>query len=85
VQPDGSLSHQGASGTSVVLRAELPLVILIANTAHPLDADGPCTRLEVTAWRDRPTGPDDPLWTASPEGRRAFENNAGYLAARGIS
>jgi uncharacterized protein YcgI (DUF1989 family) len=85
VQPDGSLSHQGASGTSVVLRAELPLVILIVNTAHPLDADGSCTRLEVTAWRDRATAPEDPLWTASPEGRRAFENNADYLAARGIA
>jgi uncharacterized protein YcgI (DUF1989 family) len=84
VQLDGSLLHEGASGTSVVLRAELPLVILIANTAHPLDTSGSCTRLEVTAWRDAATGPEDPLWTASPEGRRAFENNVSYLAARGI-
>lgn len=85
VQPDGSLVHQGASGTSVVLKAELPLVVLVANTAHPLDEAGTCERLEVTAWRDNPTTPDDPLWTASPEGRRAFENNADYLAARGTA
>lgn len=85
VQPDGKLDYRGASGTSVVLKAELPLVILVANTAHPLDETGACQRLEVTAWRDNATTPEDPLWTASPEGRRAFENNADYLAARGIS
>jgi uncharacterized protein len=85
VEPDGRLANKGASGTSVVLKAELPLVILVANTAHPLNETGVSTRLEVTAWRDRPTAPDDPLWTATPEGRRAFENNASYLAARGIA
>lgn len=85
VEPDGKLTHTGGSGTHVVLRAELPLVILIANTAHPLDPDATTTRLAVTAWRDRPTAPDDPLWTATPEGRRAFENNADYLNARGIA
>jgi uncharacterized protein len=85
VEPDGSLIPKGGSGTSVVLRAELPLTILIANTNHVLDTSGVNTRLDVTAWRDRPTGPDDPLWTASPEGRRAFENNAAYLTARGIA
>lgn len=85
VEPDGSLTHKGGSGTSVVLRAELPLVILVANTAHPLDASDSATRLEVTAWRDTATTPADPLWSATPEGRRAFENNAGYLTARGIA
>jgi uncharacterized protein len=85
VESDGSLTHQGGSGTSVVLRAELPLIILIANTAHPLDTSGASTRLEVTAWRDKATSPDDPLWSAGPEGRRAFENNADYLTARGIA
>lgn len=85
VQPDGKLDYRGAAGTSVVLKAELPLVILVANTAHPLNDAGACERLEVTAWRDRPTAPDDPLWTATPEGRRAFENTADYLTARGLS
>ncbi len=83
VRPDGSLHFTGPAGDVVTLRAELPLVVLIANTAHPLDPDGACTRLEVTAWRDQPTGPDDPLWTATPEGRRAFENTHEYLSARG--
>jgi uncharacterized protein len=85
VQPDGKLDYVGPSGTSVTLRAELPLVVLIANIAHPLDESETCARLEVTAWRDQATGPDDPLWTATPEGRRAFENTAGYLTARGLA
>ncbi|TCO53782.1 DUF1989 domain-containing protein [Actinocrispum wychmicini] len=81
VLPDGKLDHRGPSGTTVVLRAEMPLIVLIANTAHPLDDD--CKRLAVTAWRDTPTNPEDPLWTATPEGRRAFENTVEYLTARG--
>lgn len=85
VQPDGSLDHSGPAGTSVTLRAELPLVVLIANTAHPLDESGSCTQLEVTAWRDQPTSQDDPLWTNAPEGRRAFENTADYVNARGLA
>jgi uncharacterized protein YcgI (DUF1989 family) len=83
VRPDGRLDFRGPAGTSVTLRAELPLVVLIANTAHPLGES--CTRLAVTAWRGEPTGPDDPLWTNTPEGRRAFENTVGYLAARGLA
>jgi len=38
----------------------------------------------VLAWRADPTTPADPLWTATPEGRRAFLNTADYLTARGI-
>jgi uncharacterized protein YcgI (DUF1989 family) len=85
VLPDGGLDHAGPSGASVTLRAELPLIVLIANTAHPLDKEAVCKRLEVTAWRGRPTGPEDPLWTGTPEGRRAFENTADYVNARGIA
>ncbi|MET0135867.1 MAG: DUF1989 domain-containing protein [Kibdelosporangium sp.] len=85
VLPDGRLDFTGPAGSVVTLRAEVPLVVLIANTAHPLDEKGASTRLEVTAWRDRPTDPADPLWTDTPEGRRAFENTADYLTARGIA
>ncbi|HEY3480011.1 MAG TPA: urea carboxylase, partial [Streptomyces sp.] len=32
-----------------------------------------------------PTVPGDPLWDATPEGRRAFLNTAEYLTVRGIA
>lgn len=86
---DGSLSWLGSSGPggSVTLLAEQPLVVLIANSPHPIDPRPvyTCGPLEVLAWRDRATSPEDPLWDASPEGRRAFANTADHLAARGIS
>jgi uncharacterized protein YcgI (DUF1989 family) len=70
----------------VTLRAEQPLTVLIANVPHPLDPrpDYRCGPLEVTAWRGRPTGPGDPLWEATPEGRRAYLNTAEFCAARGL-
>lgn len=71
---------QGSAGpgASVTLRAELPVVLLLANAAHPLDPrpDYTVGPLEVLAWRGSPTSPDDPLWTATPERRRAYENTA---------
>ncbi len=88
VEPEsGELSFTGGrAGASVTLRAEQPLTVLIANAAHPLDPreEYVCTRVEVLARPGTATGPGDPLWTATPEGRRAFENTADHLAARGI-
>ena len=73
-------------GAAVTLRAEVPLLLLVANTAHPLDPrEFTSTPLEVLAWRGEPTGEDDPLWTATPEGRRAFVNTREDLTARGIA
>ena len=88
VDGDGRPGFTGSAGAgaSVTLRTEMPVIVLIANTAHPLDdrADYTSTPLEVLAWTDAPTTPADPLWDASPEGRRAFVNTADYLAARGL-
>ncbi|WP_307795614.1 urea amidolyase associated protein UAAP1 [Actinacidiphila acididurans] len=88
VEPDGSLEFIGSAGpgTSVTLRAEQPLTVLVANVPHPLDPRPAytCGPLEVTARRAAPTAPGDPLWDATPEGRRAFENTAEHLTARGI-
>lgn len=68
------------AGASVTLRTELPVVLLMANAPHPLDPrpDYVSTPLQVVAWRDRTTAPDDELWHATPEGRRAFENTADH-------
>ena len=88
VEADGGLAFEGraGAGASVTLRAELPVVVLVVNVAHPLDerASDACTPLEVLAWRGAPTAPDDPLWTATPESERAFLNTADYAFARGI-
>jgi urea carboxylase-associated protein 2 len=76
----------GGAGAAVTLRMEMPVTVLIANAAHPIDprTEYVCTPLEVTARPGRPTSPDDPLWDATSEGRRAFLNTADHLTARGI-
>jgi uncharacterized protein len=88
VQDDGALRFMGSAGAnrSVTLRAELPLIVLVANVPHPLDPRPgyTCTALEVLAWRGAPTTPHDPLWSRSPELERAFLNTADYAAARGL-
>ena len=88
VGTDGAPGWTGSAGPGahVLLRAEVPLLLLVANTAHPLDprpafTSGP---LEVLAWRSAPTTPDDPRWSATPEGRRALEATAAYLTTKGI-
>jgi urea carboxylase-associated protein 2 len=88
VDADGRVSHRGSAGpgAAVTLRAELPVVVLIANAPHPVDRRPryTCSTLEVLAWRGAPTGPGDPLWSATPEAERAFLNTADYAGARGI-
>lgn len=79
---------QGSAGPgrSLTLRTELPVVLLLANAAHPLDPRSAYTvgPLEILAWRGRPTAPGDPLWDATPEGRRAFENTADLRKGLGL-
>jgi urea carboxylase-associated protein 2 len=83
---DGRLTWVGGCGhpSALELRAELPLLLLVANTAHPLDPRPAwtTTALEILAWPGEPTGPDEPLWTSTPERTRAFLNTAADLAAR---
>jgi uncharacterized protein len=89
VDDEGGLAFTGSAGPgrSVVLRAEVPVIVLIANVPHPLDPrpDYTVTPLRVLAWRAQPSTPDSPEWTASPEAKRAFENTADYLTSRGIA
>ncbi len=78
VGPDGSIEllASAPAGSEVVVRCELDLLVTIVNVAHPLD-DRPAytvTPVRVTAWRGRPAPPDDPIRTATPEGRRAYQN-----------
>lgn len=71
----------------MTLRAEQDVTVLLANVPHPADlrTEYVSTPLEVLAWRAAATAPGDPLWEATPEGRRAFLNTAEFLAARGIA
>jgi hypothetical protein len=84
----GALRYCGCwqTGGYVDLRAELPLIVLIANTPHPLDPreQYTCSTLEVLAWRGEPTSPADYLWSHSPELTRAMLNTADYVKARGL-
>ncbi|MEV5609901.1 urea amidolyase associated protein UAAP1 [Streptomyces sp. NPDC052225] len=88
ISEDGDVVFTGSAGpgASVTLRAEQDVTVLIANVPHPSDPQEAyvCGPLEVLAWRAAPTGEKDPLWDATPEGRRAFQNTADFLASRGI-
>ncbi|MFI6877950.1 urea amidolyase associated protein UAAP1 [Streptomyces sp. NPDC050400] len=85
---DGEVEFTGPAGpgASVTLRAEQDVTVLLANVPHPCDPQEAyvCGPLEVLAWRAAPTTEKDPLWDATPEGRRAFLNTADVLASRGI-
>ena len=88
IDEDGRPVFEGSAGpgAAITLRAEVPLLLLVANTAHPLDPrEFTSTPLEVLAWRGTPTTDTDPLWDATPEGRRAFVNTLADLTARGIA
>lgn len=88
IDADGHPVWQGSvgPGASVTLTTQLDVVVLLANVPHPLDPrpDYVCGGLDIAAWRGAPIGRDDPLWTATPEGRRAFDNTDDYARARGL-
>jgi uncharacterized protein len=89
VEPvSGQLSWLGGSGhpATIELKAEMPLLVLVANTAHPLDPrpQWHTTALEVLAWSGSPTGPHDDLWSSTPERTRAFLNTTEDLTARRV-
>jgi hypothetical protein len=70
-----------APGRAVTLRAEMDVIVVLANCPHVLDprAAYTVTPLRATAWRDAATPPDDSIRNATPEGRRAFLNTEDYL------
>jgi urea carboxylase-associated protein 2 len=89
IEPDsGALTWVGAASAPahIELRAELDLLVLLANTAHPVDPrpEWSCTTLEVLAWTGEPTAPGEWPATASPEAGRAFANN-GEARAAGVT
>jgi uncharacterized protein len=67
-------------GREVVLRAEMDVIVVIANCSHVLDPrrDWTVTPLRLTAWRGPVTSEDDTVRNATPEGLRAFLNVEDY-------
>lgn len=70
-----------APGRSITLRAEMEVIVVIANCPHVLDPREAytVTPLRATAWRGPVTTEDDPVRTSTPEGLRAFLNVEDYF------
>ena len=66
---------------TLTLRAEMNLLVVLANCPHRLDprADYTVTPVRATAWRGALTPADDPIRNATPEGLRAFLNVDDYF------
>ena len=68
-----------APARSVTLRAEMDVILVIANCPHVFDArPWRVTPLRATAWRGAVADENDAIRTATPEGRRAFLNVDDY-------
>jgi urea carboxylase-associated protein 2 len=69
------------AGRTMILRAEMDVIVVIANCPHVLDPREAwtVTPLRVSAWRGPITPDKDPVRTATPEGLRAFLNVEDYF------
>ena len=78
IEADGATRFDGAAGAGaqVTLRAEMDVIVMLANCPHVLDprTSYTVTAAHVTAWRGEPTPADDPIRNATPEGLRAYLN-----------
>jgi hypothetical protein len=69
------------AGQAVTLRAEMDVIVVLANCPHVLDPRSAytVTPARALAWRGPPTPADDPIRNATLEGLRAFLNVEGDL------
>lgn len=69
------------AGRAMMLRAEMDVIVVIANCPHVLDPRKrwTVTPLRVSAWHSAITPETDPIRTATPEGLRAFLNVEDYF------
>jgi urea carboxylase-associated protein 2 len=67
-------------GREVLIRAEMDVIVVIANCPHVADPrpEWTSTPLRLTAWRGPITPEQDTLRNATPEGQRAFLNTEDY-------
>jgi urea carboxylase-associated protein 2 len=68
------------AGQHVTLRAEMDVIVVLANCPHVRDPrhDYSVTPVRATAWHGAVTPQDDWVRQATPEGQRAFENVEDY-------
>ncbi len=79
IAPDGATRLElgpWPPGRQVTLRAEMDVIVVLANCPHVLDPRPAyvVTPARVLAWRGPATAEDDPIRNATPEGLRAFQN-----------
>jgi urea carboxylase-associated protein 2 len=78
IAADGATRFDGGgpAGASVTLRAEMDVIVVLANCPHVLDPRSAyaVTPAQVSAWRGPITPADDAIRNATPEGLRAFLN-----------
>lgn len=84
IETDGSTRLNAgpfAPGRQVTLRAEMDVIVVLANCPHVLDgrAAYAVTPARALAWRGEATPTDDPIRNATPEGLRAYLNTEGQL------
>jgi uncharacterized protein len=85
IAEDGSMIFDpdpSGPGAYLELRAEMDVLVVLANTPHVLDErpEYSVTPVRLLAWRGAPTPAGDPIREATPEGLRAFQNTEDYLA-----
>jgi urea carboxylase-associated protein 2 len=68
-------------GRSVLLRAEMSVIVVLTNCPHVLDRRPTyeATPVRISAWRGPITPPADPIRNATPESLRAFLNVEEYF------
>jgi len=87
VEPDGSFTWRGDTsrpGGSVVLRADMDVLVALTVTPHVRDPrpDYTVTPVDITARVGQPAPPDDPIRNSTPEALRAFENTDDWYVSR---
>jgi uncharacterized protein len=70
-----------ASGRSVTMRAEMDLIIALANCPHVLDqrSESNATPLRILTWQGEPAPADDQIRNSAPERLRAYLNTDDYF------
>jgi len=84
IAPDGTTILTAGPfppGRSVLLRAEMDIIVVLTNCPHVLDRRPTyeATPVRISAWRGPITPADDPIRNATPECLRAFLNIEEYL------
>jgi urea carboxylase-associated protein 2 len=89
VEPDGSLTFAGSAGSTparaphfIELRAEMRVLVVLANTPHVLDPrpEYHAGHVRLHGWHGYVTPPEDEIRTSTPERLRAFESVEDLLA-----